>query len=307
MTSELKHRPASVSLTGASGHIGYHVAQELLRRGYALQLLIRSENENIRRLRAAGAEICNCDLHAVSEVSEALQGKSVLFHLAADNTTRTDAGGEKAVLDSTVALTRTVCEAALAAGIKTIVYTSSVVVLGRSRSRDRLVTINDVNEVPESPYVKGKLLAEQYVDAFVERSGIDLRRLYPSWVVGPQNVKETPPHRLIKDYLVKGQGFAFGGGISVTAVAAVAEAHVAALEKGKPGGKYLLGGRNVTFVEFYRALAQLSGQRAPRFNLPKWFSFVCCAAFKTCAALVWSGRSAGSSLYPNGGRELQLV
>ena len=256
-----------VVVTGASGHIGFHVARVLIEKGYPVRLLIRNINENVEELIRLGATYQMIDLMDVDACAKWFDGAKAVFHLAADNTTRTDQ--EQATLESTSTLTQRIVEACESAGVSTLIYTSSVVVLGRSSDPRRLIGLDDVNEQPESPYVKGKLQAERYIDSRIGKSSLDIRRLYPSWVVGSHNVKWTPPHRLIRDYLLKGQKFYFGGGISVVDVEAVAAAHVAAFEKGEPNGKYLLGGQNVSFKDFYGTLARLCGKPAPRIALPK--------------------------------------
>ncbi len=256
-----------VVVTGASGHIGYHVAKALLDKGYEAHLLLRSRNALIERLELQGAKSHLTDLSGNAGAwANVLQGAAGVFHLAASNTTsQADAG---AVIDSTVGLTERLIQAAVNAGVPKIIYTSSVVVLGRSRDPQRLITEDDLTTSAESPYVRGKSSAEQFCRAKMT-AGTDIRILYPSWVVGPDDPKCTPPHKLILDYVTKGQAFAFPGGISIANVADVAAAHVAAFEKGQPQSRYILGGVNVTFREFYGRLARLARKRPPAFMLPK--------------------------------------
>jgi dihydroflavonol-4-reductase len=254
-----------IVVTGASGHIGYHVAAALLAKGYETHLLLRNRNALTERLelRAAKAHIVDFTSAASWSVLEGARG---VFHLAASNTLSQAEGG--AVLDSTVGLTERVINAALAAGVPKIVYTSSAVVLGRSRDPRKLIAEDDLTASAESPYVRGKSSAEEFCRAKMAE-GADIRILYPSWVVGPGDPKCTPPHRLITNYVAKGQAFAFPGGISIAHVSEVAAAHVAAFEKGRQKGRYVLGGANITFQDFYRMLARLSGRRPPLVMLPK--------------------------------------
>lgn len=255
-----------IILTGGSGHIGFHVAKLLLSRGYVVHLLLRRCNALSKRLEEQGAASHLVDLLCPPDYAHLLDGAAGLFHIAASNTT--SQSGAELVYQSTLGLTEAVIGAALAAGIPKVVYTSSVVVLGRSPDPKRLITEDDSTSFNESPYVRGKDEAERFCRRRMD-SGADIRIVYPSWVVGPDDPKCTPPHKLVRDFVAKGQRFYFDGGISIAHVADVAAAHVAAFERGEPRGRYVLGGANITFREFYELLAKLSGRKPPGLKFSK--------------------------------------
>lgn len=261
-----------VIVTGASGHIGYHVASQLLGSEYEVILLARKENQNISVLRHKGAEVFIANLHHPESYCEIIENADALFHLASENTT--DTSDEKRVIDNTFELTKKVIDTAIDKKVKTIIYTSSVVVLGRSSDPKKLLTENDRAGYLESPYVKGKFLAEQYCDKIITEKSVDIRRLYPSWVIGSNALKLTPPHKIIKNYLQKGQLFYFSGGISVAAVEEVAKAHVNAWLKGKENEKYVVAGNNISFREFYSILAKYSKHKPPFLFIPKWIIYL---------------------------------
>jgi dihydroflavonol-4-reductase len=267
-----------IIVTGASGHIGYHVARQLLALGHEITLLIRNENQNIRDLRSKGASVFLADLSNPQTYYSVLNNAEVLFHLASENTT--DTGNETETIRNTFELSKTVIDTALAENVKTIIYTSSVVVLGRSGDPEKLITENDKTTFPESPYVKGKLLAEEYCEKLIREKQADIRRIYPSWVIGPNDTKLTPPHKVIKDYFEKGQKFYFSGGISIASAEDVANAHVNAWLKGKAGEKYIAAGNNISFKELYMILAALSGHKPPFLFIPKWIILWACIAAK---------------------------
>lgn len=257
-----------IIVTGASGHIGYHVADQLLSSGYEITLLIRNENQNILDLQSKGAHVIKADLTNPSSYRSIFNNAEVLFHLAAENTTNTS--NEKETIANTFGLTKTVIHSAIEENVKTIIYTSSVVVLGRSDNPKILLNENDKTTFPESPYVKGKLLAEEYCNKLMEEKNIDLRRVYPSWVIGPNDTRLTPPHKVVKNYISKGQKFYFSGGISIAYVEDVAKAHINAWLKGKAGEKYITAGENISFKKFYQILSSLSGHSAPFLFIPKF-------------------------------------
>jgi dihydroflavonol-4-reductase len=267
-----------VVVTGASGHIGYHVALQLIELGFEPILLIRKENQNIFRLKNKGVKIHIANLLSPISYSSILENCDALFHIASENTT--DTSDEKRVIENTFELTKVVIDTAVSKNVKTIVYTSSVVVLGRSSDPTILINENDKAVFLESPYVKGKFLAEEYCDKIIREKHVDIRRLYPSWVVGEGDLKLTPPHKIIKSYLKKGQAFYFSGGISVTAVEEVAKAHINSWLIGKPNEKYVIAGNNISFKEFYSALAEHSGRKAPFLFIPKAFIYLGAVAAK---------------------------
>ncbi|HNE49701.1 MAG TPA: NAD(P)-dependent oxidoreductase, partial [Chitinophagales bacterium] len=154
-------------VTGAAGHIGFHVAKELLSKNYDTHLLVRSINTNIIELQQMGAKVYPCNLFETPSYSDILKDADVLFHLAAENTT--SMANASRVLENTDKLTQVVLQACHENQVQTVVYTSSVVVIGRSAHSEKLLTESDVNEFPESPYVKGKMLAERYVENFIRQ------------------------------------------------------------------------------------------------------------------------------------------
>ena len=267
-----------IAITGASGHIGYHVSKQLLGLGHEVTLLIRKENQNTEDLKSRGAKIAFVNLMEPPTFSFLFDDADVLFHLASENTTETF--DEKRVINNTFGLTKTVLDAAIEKKVKTIIYTSSVVVLGRSIDKNVLVDEYDQAGYLESPYVKGKFLAEKYCDELIEKKHTDIRRLYPSWVIGSHDAKLTPPHRIIKNFVRHGQRFYFKGGISVASVDEVAKAHVNAWLIGKPNEKYVVAGDNISFKLFYDTLSKYSGKKSPGIFIPKWIIYCASVAGK---------------------------
>ncbi|MGZ4117957.1 MAG: NAD-dependent epimerase/dehydratase family protein [Bacteroidia bacterium] len=155
-----------VVVTGASGHIGYHVASQLLALNYDVLLLIRKENQNINDLKNKGAKILIADLQNSISYKNEFENTDALFHIASENTT--DTSDEQRVIANTFSLTKNVIDAAIEKNVKTIIYTSSVVVLGRSSNPEILINENNKTTVLESPYVKGKFLAEEYCDKIIK-------------------------------------------------------------------------------------------------------------------------------------------
>ena len=268
-----------VIVTGASGHIGFHVAGYLCEQGYRVHIIVRSLNANTESLRVRGAVVHSADLFDPNSYREFLQNASALFHLAGENTIETS--DEDRVIGNTLSLTENVLHTAIDANIPTIIYTSSVVVLGRSSDPSILVNENNRTQFAESPYVKGKLLTEEFCESLIKK-GKDIRIVYPSWVVGSHVVRPTPPHSFIRQAMERRLWYYFNGGISIANVHDVAKGHIAVWKKGTPQGKYILGGINITFVELFSRLAAVSHRSKPIVKIPK--SFIVLAA--QCAKMI---------------------
>jgi len=221
-----------IIVTGAAGHIGYNVSKILLQKNYDVHLLVRTINVNVIELENLGAKIHICNLFDVDTYKTVITNADCLFHLAAENTTSMQHAAR--VVENSDKLTQTVLKACLDFNVKTVIYTSSVVVIGRSADSNKPLNENDKTGFAESPYVQGKLLAEQFVEHFIAENNYDVRRVYPVWTIGAGDPKLTPPHKVIKDFLEKGTPVYFDGGICIAAVEEIAKGHVAAYEKGKP-------------------------------------------------------------------------
>jgi dihydroflavonol-4-reductase len=281
-----------VVVTGASGHLGYHIAREALLRGWETRICVRSVNPNVIALATAGARVIRCDLWQPETYREVWSGADCLFHAAAENTTSvTD---RERVLRNTVGLTEVVLRAACEGLIPKVVYTSSVVVLGRSADPKRLIDEESPALSPEqpggfeSPYVEGKVRADAVVERFAREQRMDICRMYPSWLVGPDDLRGTPPQRMVADFVAKGQKFWMDGGISIASVIEVARAHLAAFERGGANGRYIVAGENVTFREFFAGLAHAAQGKPPRIKLPK--SAMLGAAVAATTMFRWLGR-----------------
>lgn len=271
-------------VTGAAGHIGYNVTKILLAKNYDVHLLIRSSNVNIIELQQLGAKVYPCNLFEVDSYAPIIKDADVLFHLAAENTTSMTNASR--VIENTDWLTQVVLNACHEHQVRTVIYTSSVVVIGRSTDANKPLTEKDTVAFPESPYVQGKLQAEQFVSQFIKDKNYDIRRVYPSWVVGAGDAKLTPPHKVITEFIEKGTPVYFDGGISINDVEEIAKGHVAAYEKGKFAETYILSGENITFKKFYEILVANSRQKMPKFKMPKFIIYTASWIFSKLFKLI---------------------
>jgi dihydroflavonol-4-reductase len=262
----LRSSPPSLALvTGASGFLGSAIAAALRSRGHLVQTLVRPSsprtNLDPRDTMHKG------DLRDRPSLAAALKGVRFLFHAAADY--RLWARNPEEIRRNNVEGTRLIMEEALRAGVERIVYTSSVATLklvdGAPATEDRPL----VEEEAIGAYKRSKVAAERLVEAMVRRDGLPAVIVNPSTPIGPRDVRPTPTGRIIIE-AASGRMPAFvDTGLNLVHVDDVASGHVAALDRGRIGERYILGGENVLLADMLADIARLVGRRPPRLKLPR--------------------------------------
>ncbi len=118
-------------------------------------------------------------------------------------------------------------------------------------------------------YKRSKVVAERLVQAMIERDGLPAVIVNPSTPIGPRDVRPTPTGRIIVE-AASGRMPAFvDTGLNLVHVDDVAAGHLAALERGRIGERYILGGENVFLADMLADIARLVGRRPPRLKLPR--------------------------------------
>ncbi|MFO1075194.1 MAG: NAD-dependent epimerase/dehydratase family protein [Geminicoccaceae bacterium] len=255
----------TVLVTGATGFVGSAVARRLLAAGERVRVLVRpgSDRSNLAGL---AVETVLGDLRDPASLPPALAGCQALLHVAADY--RLWVPDPAAMLASNVAGTRALMQAALAAGVPRIVYTSSVATLGLVEGGlgDETTPVALADMI--GPYKRSKFLAEAEVRRLVREAGLPAVIVHPSTPLGPGDVKPTPTGRMVAE-AVAGRMPAFvDTGLNIVHVEDVAAGHLLALAHGRIGQGYVLGGENLTLGAILAEVARLCGRRSPRLRLP---------------------------------------
>jgi dihydroflavonol-4-reductase len=256
---------SSVLVTGASGFLGSAIAAALRARGDDVRVLVRSSSS--RSNLDPGDLLCEGDLNDRASLTAALRGVRFLFHAAADY--RLWARNPEEIARNNVEGTRLIMEEALRAGVERIVYTSSVATL--KLGDGALSTENNPLADGEGigAYKRSKVAAERLVEAMIERDRLPAVIVNPSTPIGPRDVKPTPTGRIIVE-AASGRMPAFvDTGLNLAHVDDVAAGHVAALERGRIGERYILGGDNVLLGAMLADIAGLVGRRPPTVKLPR--------------------------------------
>ena len=256
-----------VLITGATGFLGSAVLRALDGRGLTLRALARAGSPRAN-LEGVACEIAQGDMRSAVDMGHALEGVRWLFHVAADYRLWARDPGD--IIRANCEGTRTVMEAALKHGVERIVYTSSVATL---RAPDTPSPVDETAPLAEGEavgaYKESKVLAERQVERMVAERGLPAVIVMPSTPIGPRDIKPTPTGRILVE-AATGKIPAFvDTGLNLVHVDDVAAGHVLAMEKGRIGERYILGGEDVSLRQMLADIARLTGRRAPTVNLPR--------------------------------------
>ena len=263
-------------MTGATGFIGSNVVRVLLDRGHEVKCLVRN-GSNRKNIEGLDVEVVAGDLRDDgSELGRALRRCDALFHVAAVYSFWTTE--PSAVFDSNVKGTARILAAALDAGVQRVVYTSTESTIGiRKGSMGSEETVIDECQL-HGHYKISKRRAESVALSMWKEHGLPVVVVNPTMPIGAHDIKPTPTGQVVVDFLNHRMPAYVNTGMNIVDVRDVAAGHILALERGRPGERYILGNRNVTFCEMLGILEKVTGIKAPRINMPLWAAIgVACA------------------------------
>jgi dihydroflavonol-4-reductase len=257
-------------VTGATGFLGSHVARVLCEQGARLRLLVRATS-NLKNLQGLNAETVTGDLRDPASLEKAMAGCDTVFHVAADY--RLWVRDPQEMYRSNVDGTRALLEAARKNAVRRIVYTSSVATIGftrngRTADEDSPVSLADMI----GHYKRSKFMAEQ-VALQAGRSDTHVVTVNPTTPVGEGDVKPTPTGRIVLDFLKRKFPAYVETGLNLVDVQECARGHITALEKGRSGERYILGGENLSLKQILDKLGKITGLPSPKVKLPYIFAF----------------------------------
>jgi dihydroflavonol-4-reductase len=255
-----------VLVTGASGFVGAAVARAAVARGFRTRVLMRPSADR-RNIEGLEVEPVIGDMRDETSMRRALDGVRYLFHVAADY--RLWARDPEEIARNNLKGAEAVMGAARNTGVERIVYTSSVAALKPGHGVAVDETSRHTAQSVIGAYKRSKLLAEREVERRVAQEGLPAVIVAPSTPIGPRDIKPTPTGRIITE-TANGKLPAFvDTGLNLVHVEDVAEGHFLALEKGKIGENYILGGQDVPLQTMLGEIAALAGRKAPRIRLPR--------------------------------------
>jgi dihydroflavonol-4-reductase len=257
-------------VTGSTGLLGNNLVRALLGAGHEVVALARSRNKAQRQLAGLPVEIVEGDILKPEGFLHALKGSEVFFHTAAFFREYYQPGDHQGTLratniDATIAL----LNAAESAGVKKTIYVSSSGVIGmkpdgspgdETTGPDRLSLAN--------LYFRSKVEAEEAVFAWIKAHHMPVVLILPGWMFGPGDAAPTGAGGFLLDHLNRRLPGKLQGSIDIVDARDVAEAMVAAIEHGRAGERYIVGGNESTVATLHTTIAQVSGVPAPGIDLP---------------------------------------
>jgi hopene-associated glycosyltransferase HpnB/hopanoid-associated sugar epimerase len=254
-------------ITGATGFVGSAVARTLARRGHALRLLTRPSSDR-RNLAGLDADIVTGDLTDPASLARAAAGCRYVVHVAADY--RLWVPDPDAMMRANVEGAVAMIRAAADAGAERIVHCSSVAALGQIGDGTPANEATPTNEADfVGAYKRSKYRAERAVLELAARESMPVVVVNPAAPVGPRDIKPTPTGKMVLD-AARGRAPAYiDTGLNVVHVEDVAEGHALALERGRIGERYVLGGDNMLLKDILGLIADVAGQRPPLIRIPE--------------------------------------
>lgn len=262
-------RAGRVLVTGAGGFLGANLVWALREHGFAVRALVHRPPCGRQWDGLDGVEFATGDVCDVVQIEHALEGVTGVLHTAA--LTRIIPRPRRDAYRVNVEGTRNVCAAALRAGVRRLVFTSSASTIAPGTAEQPATEDSPDNLGPiRAPYYDSKLQAEQVVREF-NSLGLETITFCPGYLLGPRDTRPTT-NELLLHAARRRWLFLPPGGMNVVDVRAAAQAHVRALWLGRPGERYVLAGPYQGYADLARVVRRLLGSGGVRV-LPRWMRF----------------------------------
>jgi dihydroflavonol-4-reductase len=258
-------RRAYALVTGATGFVGSRLVRHLLRQGEQVKALVRPGSSLHALTGLDEVELAYGDVTVASTVYRALAGCTRVYHLATNH--RWSDPDPRSILGPAVEGTRAVLQAARRRGVEKVVVTSSIGALGVAEEPEPMDETHELVERNAELYAVAKYRAEQVALKYAAQ-GLPVVIVQPAFAFGPGDWRPTPSGELVLRYLKRGGRVpVFPGGLSVVDVDDVCAGHWFAMQRGRPGERYILGGDNLTFRGFWSLLSEITDLEPPGHEL----------------------------------------
>lgn len=257
----------NVFMTGANGFVGLNTVAALAAADHRVTAFVRP-GARTDHLEPFGVRIVRAAAGDDGALHDAMAGADAVIHTAGQTGCRR--ADLPKLVDANVDLTRRVVDAALATGVRRLVYTSTTSTIGADpsgRPADERTPLRGFRA--RSPYAATKRQAEAIVRGAQAR-GLEVIVLHPAEVIGAWDYN-LQWGRMVLAVQHDQVPFVPPGGGSFCAASEVGRAHVAALTRGRSGEGYILGGADVLYTEFLDTAEQVLGRRCRRPSTPyRW-------------------------------------
>jgi len=276
-----------VFVSGATGFIGIQLVKRLVEDGHSVHALYRSEFK-ADLIRHPDVTLFKGDILDKASLHRAIEGCKEAYHVAAF--AGVWAKDPELVYRLNVDGALKVIEVAGQLGVRRIVITSTAGILGPSHKE----AVHESSPAPESfftDYEASKFQLEQHLLGRT-KTGPEVVVVNPTRVYGPGYLSESNGvTKMIKQYvegkwrLIPGKGKSSGNYVYVEDVVS---GHLLAMQKGRPGERYVLGGENISYNQLFELIREASGVRHRLFKIPLWIMLAAAGVMKFISLL--SGR-----------------
>lgn len=261
-------------VTGSTGLLGNNLVRLLLEQGHEVKALVRSKEKAVKLFGDLPIEYVVGDMKNVAEFADKMNGCEVLFHTAAyfreyyqgsaDHWTKLENINIKGSLK--------ILEEAENRGFSKAIYVSSSGTIGMKPDGSS----GDENTPPsafaaENLYFKSKVLADKAVAEFTKNHELPVVQILPGWMFGIGDAAPTSSGQLVLDFLNGKLPGTFDGGTSTVDAKDVSQAMIDAVELGKSGEKYIVGGEFYSMEEIIGTVAEFSGLPKLKMKIPNFF------------------------------------
>ncbi|MBI3158365.1 MAG: NAD-dependent epimerase/dehydratase family protein [Chloroflexi bacterium] len=244
-----------VLVTGANGHIGANVTRALIKAGYDVRAMVR-EGADTRGLQGLALKMFYGDIRDTAAVEASMRDCEVVINLATPYITNPSRRAD--VIDPAMEGVRNVLQAAARLGVRRVVHASSMAAIGPSKDPARLRTEQDWFDEADMPYTIAKRDSERIAWTLAEALDVPFISLNPPVVLGRFDYRITPSTRWVLD-MVEGTAMLPKGAVGLVHVLDVADALVSAIERGRPGERYIIAGPSVHFKNLVETIRDMTG------------------------------------------------
>jgi dihydroflavonol-4-reductase len=255
-------------VTGAAGHIGNVLVRELLADGQQVRALVMP-GENVSSLAGLDVEYIEGNVLDPESLDRAMRGVEKVFHLAGIISIMP--GQDGLIRRVNVEGTKNVLRAAKKAGVKRLVYTSSIHALSRDwkGSIDERVPFDQFN--PAGEYDRTKAEASLAVLEAV-RGGLDAVIVCPTGVIGPHDYRGSEMGELLRGFMIRKPHLMIEGAFDFVDVRDAARGHILACERGRKGEVYILSGSQIKIFQLKQMVQEVLGLTSATINVPNWLA-----------------------------------
>jgi len=276
-----------ILVTGASGHLGYHICKLLSSEGINVRAFIRESSYKEHLLRLP-VDVCYGDVFDVTSLKKAMEEMDAIFHAAAiyklTEPTCNKRPHEDPIIRTSLEGTKNLFRAASENHIKKIVYTSSVETIGLTYNKNILLDESCFTGDTFYIYSTAKIESEKLAIELAEKYGIHTVICNPSTIIGKDDYRLTPSNNMLLSF-VKNNKFYVDGGQSLVDVEDVAHGHINALYKGRHLERYIISGENIEIRDLIALIREILKIRGPFIRLNKALLYPAAFLFETFSAI----------------------